>query len=183
MKATILVGDVLSRLKDIPDGSVQTCVTSPPSNAHTIKQFRLLIANLHRCGQSFRPASRANVASAFSNTRLRTLTFERPECKEILSLHLFDSQERQEAFSTAESSRIGDGPRVKRPAVLCAWLRDVDRAAKRLFEKVNNFRRHLAQGDSLRIGSLRGVFDDALRVGASLHSNSSVRVNRTGKIR
>ena len=30
MKATILVGDVLKRLKDIPDGSVQTCVTSPP---------------------------------------------------------------------------------------------------------------------------------------------------------
>jgi DNA modification methylase len=30
MKASILVGHVLDRLKDIPDGSVQTCVTSPP---------------------------------------------------------------------------------------------------------------------------------------------------------
>jgi DNA modification methylase len=30
MKASILVGHVLERLKDIPDGSVQTCVTSPP---------------------------------------------------------------------------------------------------------------------------------------------------------
>jgi DNA modification methylase len=30
MKATILVGDVLQRLSDIPDGSVQCCVTSPP---------------------------------------------------------------------------------------------------------------------------------------------------------
>ncbi len=29
-KATILVGDVLVRLSDIPDGSVQCCVTSPP---------------------------------------------------------------------------------------------------------------------------------------------------------
>lgn len=30
MKATILVGDVLDRLSEIPDGSVQCCVTSPP---------------------------------------------------------------------------------------------------------------------------------------------------------
>lgn len=30
MKATILVGDVLNRLSEIPDGSVQCCVTSPP---------------------------------------------------------------------------------------------------------------------------------------------------------
>jgi len=30
MKATILVGDVLQRLSDIPDGAVQCCVTSPP---------------------------------------------------------------------------------------------------------------------------------------------------------
>jgi len=30
MEATILVGDVLQRLSDIPDGSVQCCVTSPP---------------------------------------------------------------------------------------------------------------------------------------------------------
>lgn len=30
MKATILIGDVLERLADIPTGSVRTCVTSPP---------------------------------------------------------------------------------------------------------------------------------------------------------
>jgi len=30
MKAEILVGDVRTRLSEIPDGSVQTCVTSPP---------------------------------------------------------------------------------------------------------------------------------------------------------
>jgi DNA modification methylase len=30
MEATILVGDVKTRLAEIPDGSVQTCVTSPP---------------------------------------------------------------------------------------------------------------------------------------------------------
>lgn len=30
MKATILVGDVRTRLAEIPDGSVQTCITSPP---------------------------------------------------------------------------------------------------------------------------------------------------------
>lgn len=30
MKATILVGDVLQRLAEIPNGSVQCCVTSPP---------------------------------------------------------------------------------------------------------------------------------------------------------
>ena len=30
MEATILIGDVLKRLADIPDGSVQCCVTSPP---------------------------------------------------------------------------------------------------------------------------------------------------------
>jgi DNA modification methylase len=30
MKAEILVGDVRTRLAEIPDGSVQTCVTSPP---------------------------------------------------------------------------------------------------------------------------------------------------------
>jgi site-specific DNA-methyltransferase (adenine-specific) len=30
MKATILVGDVLDRLKQLPDESVQTCITSPP---------------------------------------------------------------------------------------------------------------------------------------------------------
>jgi DNA modification methylase len=30
MSATILVGDVRTRLAEIPDGSVQTCVTSPP---------------------------------------------------------------------------------------------------------------------------------------------------------
>jgi DNA modification methylase len=30
VKATILVGDVRTRLAEIPDGSVQTCVTSPP---------------------------------------------------------------------------------------------------------------------------------------------------------
>jgi DNA modification methylase len=29
-KATILVGDAVTRLRDMPDGSVQTCVTSPP---------------------------------------------------------------------------------------------------------------------------------------------------------
>lgn len=29
-KATILVGDAVTRLREIPDGSVQTCVTSPP---------------------------------------------------------------------------------------------------------------------------------------------------------
>ena len=28
--ATILVGDVLDRLRDVPDNSVQTCITSPP---------------------------------------------------------------------------------------------------------------------------------------------------------
>lgn len=30
MKAKILVGDVRKRLRDIPNGSVQTCITSPP---------------------------------------------------------------------------------------------------------------------------------------------------------
>lgn len=30
MKATILVGDVLNRIKEIPDQTVQTCITSPP---------------------------------------------------------------------------------------------------------------------------------------------------------
>lgn len=30
MKATILIGDVLNRLAELPDGSVRTCVTSPP---------------------------------------------------------------------------------------------------------------------------------------------------------
>ena len=30
MKATILVGDVRQRLKDIPDNTVQACITSPP---------------------------------------------------------------------------------------------------------------------------------------------------------
>ena len=30
MKATILVGDVLTRIKEIPDNSIQCCVTSPP---------------------------------------------------------------------------------------------------------------------------------------------------------
>ena len=30
MKATILVGDVLTRIKEIPDQTVQTCITSPP---------------------------------------------------------------------------------------------------------------------------------------------------------
>ena len=30
MKSTILIGDVLKRLSEIPDGSVRTCVTSPP---------------------------------------------------------------------------------------------------------------------------------------------------------
>ena len=30
MKATILVGDVRTRLQEIPDNSVQCCVTSPP---------------------------------------------------------------------------------------------------------------------------------------------------------
>jgi DNA modification methylase len=30
MKAEILVGDVISRLRDVPEGSVQCCVTSPP---------------------------------------------------------------------------------------------------------------------------------------------------------
>ena len=30
MKATILVGDARERLAEIPDGSIQTCVTSPP---------------------------------------------------------------------------------------------------------------------------------------------------------
>ena len=30
MKARILVGDALTRLAELPDGSVQTCVTSPP---------------------------------------------------------------------------------------------------------------------------------------------------------
>jgi DNA modification methylase len=29
-KATILVGDAITRLRELPDGSVQTCVTSPP---------------------------------------------------------------------------------------------------------------------------------------------------------
>ena len=29
-EATILVGDAVERLRDLPDGSVQTCVTSPP---------------------------------------------------------------------------------------------------------------------------------------------------------
>jgi DNA modification methylase len=29
-KATILVGDAVTRLRELPDGSVQTCVTSPP---------------------------------------------------------------------------------------------------------------------------------------------------------
>jgi DNA modification methylase len=30
MKATIYVGDVLDRLSELPDGSVRTCITSPP---------------------------------------------------------------------------------------------------------------------------------------------------------
>jgi DNA modification methylase len=30
LEATILVGDAVERLRDLPDGSVQTCVTSPP---------------------------------------------------------------------------------------------------------------------------------------------------------
>lgn len=30
MKAEILVGDVISRLRDVPEGGVQCCVTSPP---------------------------------------------------------------------------------------------------------------------------------------------------------
>lgn len=29
-RATILIGDCIERMKDLPDGSVQTCVTSPP---------------------------------------------------------------------------------------------------------------------------------------------------------
>lgn len=178
----ILEGDVMDVLKTLADESVQCVVTSPPLYADTVERLCLLVANLHRGGNGFRSASRTNMASALGDAGLRAFSLERAKREQICSLHSFDSQEWKERFGAAKSRRVGDGPRVERPALICTWLGDVNGATKRLLEKINNLRCHLAQSDPLRVSSLRGIFHDALRVGAPLHSNGPVRVDGSSEV-
>lgn len=179
------VGDCRELLARLPEGSVQTCVTSPPylcSEADRVQLLRPLVVRMHRDAEFGGTSTRSHVPASDGDTSNLAPLLHITQRKRVSCLLLLHAQERQQRAQAVRCPQVGSAPRVERTPALKARLGDVDRATERLSEEVDNMRCDLPERDSLRIRRLLGVSDLAHAVRRASDSNGSIGINGSSEI-
>jgi len=178
----VLVGDVLERLKGIPDGSVQCVVTSPPSNPNLVERLTLEVKALHLLPQCLWPWRRALMTPAPSNSNLLATFFHNPQLKKILCLGGFDPQIRAKRLDGLVSDQVCGLPSIKGAALPGGGSFKITRAAEGLLQQVGHHRGHLLKADPLRVNWLFGIPNHPHRICGTTNTHGSIRIDSTGQV-
>lgn len=181
MSWRILQGDVLDRLRDIHDGSVQCCVRLPRSNTDAVEEAGHPSGLGHRVSVLLGSPCASNVPSPKRNTGALRFLLDLTKAQAVLRLRTLDPKVREYCAESRRGLPIGDLPREQRPTLLCARFADVARPTEQRREEIHRLRLNLLDADSLAVVRLSTVAVSH-RVGGHLHADGSVGVDHASAV-
>lgn len=186
-------GDAIETLATLPEGSVDCCITSPPSDADTVEILRPQVEGLalgQRFGGHLQPVDAGLPPSVLAdgrfvaaNVRLHArAVLAGPERQTVLGLGPLHAEERKERPDTFGGGLVRHLPGQEVSTVRSLRSRLPEVPAEALFEQLGDLRRDLLEPDTLRVDGRACVTPDALVVGAAPNPDGPIRVDRSGEV-
>ena len=172
----ILQGDVLDRLRDLPDESVQCCVTSPPSHTDSVESASYPRDLCHGISVLLRALRATDMPTPTSNTGSFRCLLDISKAQAVLRLRTLDPKEWKDRPKDCGGFLIGDLPGEQRPSFLRTRLADVAGSAEQRREEVHRLRLNLLYADPLAVVRLTTVAVSH-RVGGHLHTDGSIGID------
>lgn len=190
---TLWHGDALEVLREMPDGAVDCCVTSPPYLlADTVEFLGAHVEDLSLGESGSRDLHAPDHVLTRSRGARRSLSMRvcfsagpvlgRAQGKAVLSLHSLDPKVREHRNQGVRGHAIGCLPVVQRAAVRRGRALCHQRSTERRLEQFGDIRRDLLEADALTVCRLP---PDAMtcRVGRAAYPDRPVRIHRARQVR
>lgn len=180
---TLYHGDALQVLRELPDESVDCCVTSPPSDSDAVEFLRANEARFHDRAEFGGTGSGTGMSTPPGDASDLTFLLSRSQGEAVLSLCSLDSQVGQERGERGCGFAISLPPVPQRTPTFGAWIGDTDVSTESLGEEFERSSFDLADVDAFAVARLSRVTDHSDGVRVALDADGPIRIEDTSEVR
>lgn len=175
----LLIGNALAI--PLAAGAVQ-CVVTSPLYTYAVEMVADVAQALHFGAMFGRSGLRPDAPAFASYALFLTGVLDGSQGKAVVGLAVLDAEERAYGEQEGAGLQVGHLPTLERLALLGRGFGNEAVSTERRVEQVHGLRFNLLDADTLRVGRLGAVSNDAHRVRVSLDADRSVGVDDSSAV-